>query len=95
MGCTAARKAWQVLDNLERILALELFAAAQGIDFRRARLGAAARLGRGTRVAYELIRREVPFLEHDAVMYPYIEAVRRLIADRTLARAVAMAVAKE
>jgi histidine ammonia-lyase len=95
MGCTAARKVWQVLDNLERILALELFAAAQGIDFRRARLGAAARLGRGTRVAYELVRREVPFLEHDAVMYPYIEAVRRLIAERTLVRAVSAAVAEE
>ncbi|PWH14534.1 MAG: histidine ammonia-lyase [Ardenticatenia bacterium] len=95
MGCTAARKVWQVLDNLERILALELFAAAQGIDFRRAQLGAAARLGRGTRAAYELVRREVPFLEHDAVMYPYIEAVRRLIAERTLVRAVSAAVAEE
>ncbi len=95
MGCTAARKVWQVLDNLERILALEILAAAQGIEFRRAQLGAAAQLGRGTRAAYELVRQQVPFLEHDAVMYPYIEAVRRLIADRTLAEAVATAVAEE
>ncbi len=33
MGCTAALKARAILDNVERILALELMAAAQGIDF--------------------------------------------------------------
>jgi histidine ammonia-lyase len=93
MGCGAGRKAWRVLDNLERILALELLSAAQGIDFRRERLGATARLGRGTGVAYGLVRRDVPFLENDAVMYPYIEAVRRLIADRTLTGAVCGALA--
>jgi histidine ammonia-lyase len=87
MGAWAARKVDRILDNLERILALELLAAAQGIDFRRERLGASARLGCGTRVAYELVRQQVPFLENDAVMYPYIEAVRRLIADRTLVQA--------
>jgi len=87
MGAWAARKVERVLDNLERILALELLAAAQGIDFRRERLGPSARLGCGTRVAYQLVRQHVPFLENDAVMYPYIEAVRRLIADRALVQA--------
>jgi histidine ammonia-lyase len=89
MGCTAARQACQILDNLERILALELMAAAQGVDFRRERLGPAAQLGRGTRVAYDLVRGHVPFLENDAIMYPYIEAIRRKIADGTLAQSVA------
>ena len=92
MGCTAARQACQILDNLERILALELMAAAQGVDFRRERLGSAAQLGRGTRVAYELVRRHVPFLENDAIMYPYIEAIRRIIADGTLAQSIAAGV---
>lgn len=87
MGGWAARKVGCVLDNLECILALELMAAAQGIDFRRECLGASARLGSGTGVAYDLVRRHVPFLENDAVMYPYIEAVRRLIAERTLVQA--------
>jgi histidine ammonia-lyase len=86
MGCTAARQAWQILDNLERILALELMAAAQGIDFRREQLGSDAKLGQGTAVAYSLVRQHVPFLEHDAVMYPHIEAVRRLIAEGSLKR---------
>ena len=86
MGCTAARQAWQILDNLERILALELMAAAQGIDFRRERLGPDARLGRGTTAVYHLVRQHVPFLENDAVMYPHIEAVRILVADGSLKR---------
>ncbi len=89
MGCTAARQACQILDNLERILALELMAAAQGVDFRRESLGPSAHLGRGTRVAYEMVRQHVPFLENDAIMYPYIEAIRQLVADGTLARSIA------
>jgi histidine ammonia-lyase len=89
MGCTAARQVGQILNNLERILALELMAASQGIDFRREELGPSAQLGRGTGAAYDQVRQHVPFLENDAIMYPYIEAVRRLIADRRLARSIA------
>lgn len=85
MGPIAARHARQIAANVERILALELLAAAQGIDFRREVLGPDAQLGRGTRPVYELIRRQVPFLTQDAVMYPYIEAVRSLIASGDLA----------
>jgi len=80
LGSIAARQARQILGNVEWILALELLAAAQGIDFRR-EVMPKARLGRGTRPVYELIRKEVPFLEHDAVMFPYIRAVHRLITS--------------
>jgi histidine ammonia-lyase len=89
MGCSAARQTCQILDNLEYILALELLAAAQGIDFRRVELGPSAQLGQGTRAAYGLVRQHVPFLENDAIMYPYIEAVRHLVADGTLFRSIA------
>ncbi len=63
--------------------------AAQGIDFRREELGTSAQLGRGTDIAYELVRQHVPFLENDAIMYPYIEAIRHLVADGTLFRSIA------
>lgn len=92
MGATAARHARQIAQNVERILAIELLAAAQAIDFRRQALGSQARLGQGTAPAYALIRRHVPFLEHDDVMYPHIEAVRRLIADGELLRQVHQAI---
>jgi histidine ammonia-lyase len=69
---------------VERILALEFFAAAQAIDFRKETLGAEAKLGRGTEPAYHLIREHVPFLIKDAVMYPKIETVRKLITSGEL-----------
>jgi len=50
-------------------------------------LGLSARLGRGTQPAYDLIRRHVPFLTQDTVMYPLIEAVRQLIASEELVKA--------
>lgn len=81
MGVTAALQTRQIITNVEQILAIELMAAAQGIDFRRQKLGPAARLGQGTQPAYALIRERVPFLERDAVMYPYLEAVRQLVAS--------------
>ncbi len=86
-GPIAARQARRVLRNLETILAIELLAAAQGIDLRRKVMPAAV-LGRGTAIAYELIRQHVPFLAQDAVMYPYIESVRTLVTQGILRRAV-------
>ena len=90
MGAAAARQARQIAANVEHILALELLAAAQGIDFRRQVLGPEARLGQGTAPAYDLIRQRVPFLEQDAVMYPYIEAVRDLVASGELIKAISI-----
>ncbi len=84
MGVTAALQARQINNNVERILAIELFAGAQGIDFRRQKLGASAHLGRGTQPAYDLIREQVPFLEKDAIMYPYMDAVWRLVTSGQL-----------
>ena len=43
MGATAARHARDVLDNVERILALELLVGAQALDLRRAGVTAAPR----------------------------------------------------
>ncbi len=88
MGLTAGLKLRQINDNVEHILAIELMAAAQGIDFRRKQLGAQARMGTGTAPAYELIRSEAPFVEADTVLYAYMEAVRRLVASGGLVRAV-------
>lgn len=92
MGAGAARHARQIAQNVERILALELFAAAQGIDFRRQRLGPQVRLGRGTAPAYHLIRQQVPFLAEDTVMYPHIEIIRELVSNGTLRAAVLEAI---
>jgi histidine ammonia-lyase len=86
-GPIAARQARRILRNVETILAIELLAAAQGVDFRR-RAMPGARLGRGTQAAYDLIRARVPFVEVDTVLYPYISAVRELVAGGELRGAV-------
>ena len=81
MGATAAVKLRSVLDNVERILAIELMSAAQGVDFRKQVIGTEKQLGAGTRGAYALIRQYVPFIEADTVMYEYMETVRQLVAE--------------
>ena len=87
MGVTAALKLRQISANVEQILAIELMAAAQGIDFRKQIMGAGTPLGQGTAPVYALIRQHVPFIEADTVMYPYMEAVRQLVASGQLANA--------
>jgi histidine ammonia-lyase len=80
-GATAARHTRAIADNVAVILALELFAAAQAIDFRRERMDNHPRLGRGTAPVYALIRERVPFIEHDETMYPHIEALKELVVS--------------
>jgi len=83
-SCTAARQAWQIMENVENILAMELFAAAQAIDYRRQALGPDARLGKGTAPAYRLVREHVPFIGTDEVMYTHMATIRRLIRERAI-----------
>jgi histidine ammonia-lyase len=82
MGVTAGLKARQILENVEIIFALELFAAAQGIDFRRRKIGDSKLLGKGTREVYRQIRQLVPFIETDAYLQSHIEALRKFVVER-------------
>lgn len=82
MGVTAVLKLRQVAENLEIILSLELFSAAQAVDFRRKIIGAQKRLGRKTRTVYNSIRERVPFIERDEYMKPFIDAVCEMVARR-------------
>ena len=72
---------------METIVAIELLASAQGIDFRRQAMGD-VQLGRGTAVAYNLLREHVPFLTQDTVLAPIMEKIRVLVADGVLKNAV-------
>lgn len=68
MGANAATKALRVVYNLERILAIELFNAAQALEFRRP--------ARSSDYIEELIaayREKVSFVSDDRVMYTEIE----------------------
>ncbi len=80
MGATGVLKLRQVCENLELILSLELFSAAQGIDFRK-RISGAEQLGKGTREIYQNIRKIVPFIEEDVYMKTHIDAVVGFVKD--------------
>ncbi len=82
MGATSALKLRVVANNLETILGLEAFCAAQGIDFRKKVLGPDRRLGKGTRELYDTLRNRIPFIEKDEYMKPHIDAACAVV--RTL-----------
>lgn len=81
MGATAALKLKKVADNLEIILSLELFCAAQGIDFRKNRIGSDKQLGKGTRDIYAKIRSQVPFIERDLYMKDYMDKLHTIVRE--------------
>ena len=83
MGTTAARKARRVLDNVTRVIGIELLVAAQAVDFH-----GAGGLGRGTSAAYNLLREEVEFIERDRILYPLIGKAVKMVADGRLVEAV-------
>ena len=68
MGSNSATKLIRVVDNTERVLAIELFNAAQALEFRRPLKSSP--IVEEYHAAY---RREVPFIQNDTVMYTYIE----------------------
>ena len=79
MGVTSALKLRQISENLETILSLELFSAAQAIDFRKKEIGADKKLGKKTKPVYDLIREKVPFIQEDTVMYPFFEVIKKIV----------------
>ncbi|MCD4729521.1 MAG: histidine ammonia-lyase [Bacteroidales bacterium] len=69
MGANSATKAFKVLENLERILAIELFNAAQALEFRRPL--------KSSPFLEEFIkgyRKNVSFIDEDQIMYKDIES---------------------
>lgn len=74
MGLTAALKLRQIADNFKTTLALELFCAAQGVDFRKRRIGSEKGLGKGTTPVYNEIRKQIPFIERDEYLKPHIDS---------------------
>lgn len=67
MGANAAIKLYKVVLNTERVLAIELFNAAQALDFRRPLKSSPA-----VEALHDSYRKVVPFIVDDEVMYPHI-----------------------
>ena len=69
MGANSATKLTRVVNNTERVLAIELFNAAQALESRRP-----ATTSPALEEWVAEYRKHVPFIENDIVMYPLIEA---------------------
>jgi histidine ammonia-lyase len=76
MGVHAARKAAEIVENATTVIAIEMLAAAQALDFH-----APKRAGRGAAAAHRFFRRRVPAMTRDRVLAPDIEAARRVVLD--------------
>lgn len=83
MGTIAARKAAEILKNVQRVLAIELFAAGQALSL----LGA-DKLAPATRAAYDVLRAAVPPIERDTVMYEQMERCEAIVRGGALISAV-------
>ena len=69
MGSNAATKLARVVNNTERVLAIELFNAAQALEFRRP-----LRSSEAVENMVAKYRKIVPYIDNDRVMYPLIDA---------------------
>ena len=76
MGMTSALKLKQIVDNAEKVLAIELMTAAQGLEYRHP-LKAATEIER----ARQFVRTLVPRLEEDRVIAGDIERLAKGIRD--------------
>ncbi|XP_073476248.1 histidine ammonia-lyase isoform X1 [Aquarana catesbeiana] len=79
MGGWAARKALRVIEHVEHVLAIELLAACQGIEFLRP-----LRTTTPLEKVYDLVRSVVRPWMKDRFMAPDIEAAHRLLVDQKI-----------
>ncbi|NNF56783.1 MAG: histidine ammonia-lyase [Rhodothermaceae bacterium] len=89
MGAWGALKGLQVLENAERVLAIELLCAAQALDFRRP-----LKAGRGVEAAHAAVRTRVLFRESDRSFTADLTAVTDLVRSGSLVEAVEAAIGR-
>ncbi len=81
MGTIAARKAREIMENVRRVLSMEIMCACQGIDLRGNK-----GLGRGTEPVFEAVRKYIPKLTEDRPLYEDINKCEDLIINGEIIR---------
>ncbi|MBX2972811.1 MAG: histidine ammonia-lyase [Flavobacteriales bacterium] len=76
MGAAAAIKTWHVAYDVERILAIELFNAAQALDFR-----GADKTSPRLASLHAALRERVPFVKNDVVMHGLMEEALAFVRE--------------
>lgn len=83
MGSIGGRKALQVIENVEKILAIELLTAAQAFEFRKP-----MKSGILLEEVHKEVRKKVSFAEKDRVFADDIEIGIAMIKDRTIIKVI-------
>lgn len=81
-GMWCARKAWQIISNVENIIGIEILCAAQALDLLKNKPGA------GTEAARRIVRQKVPSLKADRILKKDVDSVRELILSDKILEAV-------
>ena len=79
MGSISGRKALKVIENVERIIGIELYCAAQAMDF-HAPLKSSSILER----VHQYVRNHIDHIEEDKLMYEDMEVAFKLIREKEL-----------
>lgn len=90
MGNWASRKAREVVKNAYRIIATEILIATQALDFRMEMEENKFELGKGTKVAHDLVRENIKFMEEDSKVeiFEELEKAQELLTSGKLLEAV-------
>jgi len=83
MATHAARKALEISENLEDVLAIELISACQALDLR-----APLTPSNGTGAAMEIVRSHIPFWKNDRQIYIDINIAKEIISSGNLVSSV-------
>ena len=79
MGSISGRKALQVIENVEKILGIELFCAAQAMDYH-----APLKSGKMITAVHHFVRSKIEHLEEDQIMYEMMEKAIEMVQDGTI-----------
>ncbi len=83
MGYWASLKGTRILENVQKVLGIEILSACQGIDFSKP-----LRPGAGTKAAYDRFRQEVPYIEKDVFLYPLMDQAISMVRSGSIVEAV-------
>jgi histidine ammonia-lyase len=81
MGSISARKALQITGNLEKILGIELFCAAQGMDFRKP-----LKSGPLMEACHAHVRSQIPHIDRDVYLGDHIQSAIEMVKKQELTR---------
>ena len=74
--------AWEILNNVFYVIAIELFLATQALDFRTLKPGEAIE------DVKKIIRERVPFVQDDCILYPSMQVLTEMLKSNIIVNSI-------